>query len=92
MSIPDDSMHNLSTCLLCGQRYPVDTGPCGCGKRVIEMVSIPKSKLREWRRGLMALEDFSAQVDGEDEAEGRPPTGLNHHAREIRAEIEGYLK
>ena len=55
-------------CSLCGQELPEDE-PCGCGKRVIEMVSIPKKKLREWRRGLMTFGDLLATHAEEIRAE-----------------------
>lgn len=63
-------------CYLCGQVYPQDER-CGCGKSIIENVSIPKSKLREWRRGLTCCVDHR---------------GLGSiHASEIIEEIESYL-
>lgn len=67
------------TCTLCGQRIE-DGQPCGCGARPLKpaSVSIPKSKLREWRRGLMTMDTAH-------------PLG-QAHANEIIQEIEGYLQ
>lgn len=62
-------------CTLCGQEMP-EFGPCGCGKRVTKDVTIPRSKLREWRRGLLCYDNMGI---------------FRHHAQEIIKEIEGYL-
>jgi len=69
-------------CTLCGQEMP-EFGPCGCGKRVTKDVTIPRSKLREWRRGLLVAGDNCTTCG---------TNGLGqHHACEILEEIEGYL-
>jgi hypothetical protein len=67
------------TCTLCGQRIE-DGEPCGCGARPLKpaSVSIPKSKLREWKRGLMTMDTAH-------------PLG-QAHANEIIKEIEDYLQ
>lgn len=67
-------------CTLCGQELPQDGNPCGCGKRIIETVTIPKSKLREWRRGLSCVYN-----------DVRASSLSIQHAAEITQEIEGYL-
>jgi len=67
----------VPTCTLCGQRIE-DGEPCGCGARPLKpaSVSIPKSKLREWKRGLMDTAHPLGQA----------------HANEIIKEIEDYLQ
>lgn len=72
-------------CCLCGQVYPTDSGPCGCGHTRTVFARIPKTRLREWRRGLMT-------IDGGERITTLLTPLMLQHAREIRAEIEDYLK